>query len=370
MVLQAKIITDPDASEEHRTTLSSWTGEALYREVQTALESADCTKITSQSLEALRDILEGLVELHRQSEISLRLGLYRPRIHREMRLRAQDARVKAAERQYYPLAHGRVPLYASRPPGLYTSSATIWIAICSWTGGSGTGPCELLGRGRTCQSRDDLVPRQRSCRYLYLASRRLCVLGTSIGTLPWAGAENSGLCRPLGRRPTSRSRADLSVRCSSQLLCRSGLRVAITFAAGTPPGAAGAQPWHCQSLRSRRHPSRADLVLCSFLQQASRVGHPPHQSPTVSTSIRTGRAKGRRFEESRIRSRHCGPDNFSPYPPRAYLKPERAVWRFSTHSRSRCFSVSVRAGNASMAPSPRRSGWLRAYSLRPYRAVR
>ncbi|KAI0359335.1 hypothetical protein OH77DRAFT_1020108 [Trametes cingulata] len=63
MVLHTRIFTDPDASEEHRTSLSAWSGEA-FREVGDALERVDCSKVTWVLLWKLAEILEELVEVH------------------------------------------------------------------------------------------------------------------------------------------------------------------------------------------------------------------------------------------------------------------------------------------------------------------
>ncbi|KAI0359389.1 hypothetical protein OH77DRAFT_1022906 [Trametes cingulata] len=71
MVLHTRIFTDPDASEEYRTSLSAWTGEAV-REVGDALEKVDCSNITIWNLCRLSEFLEELVKEHTLAKPSVR----------------------------------------------------------------------------------------------------------------------------------------------------------------------------------------------------------------------------------------------------------------------------------------------------------
>ncbi|KAI0359398.1 hypothetical protein OH77DRAFT_1023354 [Trametes cingulata] len=64
MILHEMIMTDPDASEEHQTSLSAWTGEVLC-EVKDALTRVDSSEINFENLWNLVEFLEELVlEVH------------------------------------------------------------------------------------------------------------------------------------------------------------------------------------------------------------------------------------------------------------------------------------------------------------------
>ncbi|KAI0359412.1 hypothetical protein OH77DRAFT_1023851 [Trametes cingulata] len=63
MILHEMIMTDPDASEEHQTSLSAWTGEVLC-EVQDVLKRVDSGEINFENLWNLVEFLEELVEVH------------------------------------------------------------------------------------------------------------------------------------------------------------------------------------------------------------------------------------------------------------------------------------------------------------------